>query len=401
MNPNLRLVEKPAVAATPRNNGYTARDVRKKVLLVTNIPTPYRIPLFEELNRQLAAVGIELLVAFGAMGYARRKWKIDLDRITFRYTQLRSRHIVLGKSTEHTLFTYGGLIPLIRKYQPDIIISAGFSISTMKVWMMSRLTGVKYIIWSGSLGLDAKGWRLFVRRILARRASRAIAYGSRAKAYLNSLGIPEGHITIALNTVDTEYFRKRVERLRAANRNGAAKRLTYIGYLTRGKNVIRILEMIRLLRQVRDDFVLDIVGDGDDFPRLAEYVERHGLQHTVVFHGYRQTREIPEFLSRSYCHLFQTDRDVWGLVLVEAMAAGVPCLSSIHAGATHDLIIDGQTGFAVDFENTQDAFDKVMWLLDHPAEASRIGRNAQMFVEQHLGMPSSAESMVDSIRQAI
>src|SRR5690606_32517768 len=127
MNPNLRLVEKPAVAATPRNNGYTARDVRKKVLLVTNIPTPYRIPLFEELNRQLAAVGIELLVVIVPMDYARRTRMIDPDRITFRYTQLRSRHIVLGKSTEHTLFTYGGLNPLISKYHPDIIISAGFS----------------------------------------------------------------------------------------------------------------------------------------------------------------------------------------------------------------------------------------------------------------------------------
>jgi len=50
----------------------------KNVLLITNIPTPYHIPLFIELNRQLKELGIEFkALLFGARGYARRKWIME------------------------------------------------------------------------------------------------------------------------------------------------------------------------------------------------------------------------------------------------------------------------------------------------------------------------------------
>lgn len=56
---------------------------------------------------------------------------------------------------------------------------------------------------------------------------------------------------------------------------------------------------------------------------------------------------------QSHCFLFQTDFDIWDLVLVEAMSAGLPCISSIHAGATHDLIKDGVTGFAMNLSENR------------------------------------------------
>jgi hypothetical protein len=53
------------------------------VLLVTNIPTPYRVPLFNELNRQLTKKGLKLKVIFGALGHAQWKWLIDTVDIAF------------------------------------------------------------------------------------------------------------------------------------------------------------------------------------------------------------------------------------------------------------------------------------------------------------------------------
>ena len=48
------------------------------------------------------------------------------------------------------------------------------------------------------------------------------------------------------------------------------------------------------------------------------------------------------------------------------MAAGLPCLSSIHPGATDDLIVDGETGFALDFADSEAVADKIDWV---PIEA--------------------------------
>ena len=48
------------------------------------------------------------------------------------------------------------------------------------------------------------------------------------------------------------------------------------------------------------------------------------------------------------------------------MSAGLPCISSIYAGATHDLIKEGVTGFAMDFSETEEVVDKVNRILENP-----------------------------------
>ena len=57
----------------------------KKILVITNIPNPYRIPLFAELSRQLKVEGMDLKVIFAAMGYKRRQYKIDLEKCGFEF----------------------------------------------------------------------------------------------------------------------------------------------------------------------------------------------------------------------------------------------------------------------------------------------------------------------------
>ncbi len=108
----------------------------KKVLLIKNIPNPYRILLFNELNNQLKEQGIKLKVVFGALGYARRKWKVDMTECIFDYETLSSKKIALGNS-EKTMFTYSGLFHIINKEKTDVIIVTGFSVATTKLWLRS------------------------------------------------------------------------------------------------------------------------------------------------------------------------------------------------------------------------------------------------------------------------
>ena len=52
---------------------------RNTAILITNIPTPYRIPLFNELAAAFAATGVSLKIVFAASGYERRQWVVDLS----------------------------------------------------------------------------------------------------------------------------------------------------------------------------------------------------------------------------------------------------------------------------------------------------------------------------------
>ena len=69
-----------------------------KILVITNIPNPYRIPLFNELNIQLREKGMEFKVIFAAETYSRRKFVIDLNDCKFEFAFLGSEQIILLKT---------------------------------------------------------------------------------------------------------------------------------------------------------------------------------------------------------------------------------------------------------------------------------------------------------------
>src|SRR5436190_9065593 len=103
----------------------------KKILVITNIPNPYRIPLFAELNRQLKKEGMELKVVFAAMGYKRRQYKIDLEKCGFDFEVLHSKVFTDEQNSEITYFSYNGLWDLINREKPYRSIVTGFSFGTV------------------------------------------------------------------------------------------------------------------------------------------------------------------------------------------------------------------------------------------------------------------------------
>ena len=79
------------------------------------------------------------------------------------------------------------------------------------------------------------------------------------------------------------------------------------------------------------------------------------------------------------------------------MAAGVPCISSVYAGASHDLIKEGETGFMMDFYDTPAITEKVNYLLNHPDKAQEIGENARNFIANYANPAVSASGFVEAI----
>ncbi|MEP7168431.1 MAG: glycosyltransferase family 4 protein [Bacteroidota bacterium] len=371
----------------------------KRVLLISNVPQPYRIPLFNELDKQCKEKNIELKIVFASRGYKRRKFILDFSEMKFNYEILKSFKIHFG-NIEKTFFTYSGISKIISQYQPDKIIVSGFSLATIKIWIRSFFQKTEYIIWSGAWEfpgrLDSWG-RKFQRRLLIRRAFAFVSYGSKAKEYLIKMGASEEKVFIAINTVDTNFFSGETKKIRSALTKVGKKHLIYIGYLVPRKNVSKLIEIIHELSKTRNDFVLDILGDGNEKDALEKVVEEKKLNDVIKFHGFIQKQDLPKYLAISCCFLFQTDFDVWGLVVNEAMAAGVPVMSSINAAATFDLIEDGETGFATDYNNKSDVLQKINTIIDNDSLVESLEKNAADFIEKNASVQMSASGFLKSI----
>jgi glycosyltransferase involved in cell wall biosynthesis len=374
----------------------------KKILVITNIPNPYRIPLFAELNRQLANEGMSLKVVFAAMGYKRRMYKIDLANCGFDFEILQSGVYTAEENSEVTYFDYKGLLDLVKKEQPYRCIIAGFSSGTMQLFFRSFFTPTPFIIWSGSIskkGRNDNMLRKIQRNIIALRASAFVAYGNKAKQYLiENLGVNPDKIAIARNTIDTAFFSSETDKIRTTSGQEKKKHFLYIGYLVPRKNIKLLLLAVEKISKTRNDFVLDIVGDGESRQELENFIKDHQLSEFIQMHGFRQKEELPTFLAQATAFLFQTDFDIWGLTLNESMAAGLPCLCSVNAGAATDLVIEGETGWIVDYRNTGQVTEKLNYILDHPEEAQRMGKNAKLKIESTATLALSAAGFIEAIK---
>ena len=151
----------------------------KLILIVTNIPNPYRIPLFNELNKQLNAQGMALKVVFAAKGYARRMFNLDMNDCKFDYQILNSPTYTAGDNVEKTYFSYKGLLKVVAKEKPYRIIIGGYSPGTVALWLRSFIQPTPFIIWSGTLikkGRNDSWWRVLERKTITKRAKALVVY---------------------------------------------------------------------------------------------------------------------------------------------------------------------------------------------------------------------------------
>lgn len=375
-----------------------------KVILVTNIPNPYRIPLFNEINYQLLNMSFNFKVVFGALGYPLRKWNLNMSQCHFDYIVLPSNKISL-LGPEKIVFTYRRLVDIINKENPSVVITPAFSFATMKLWGLSLSKKTKYIIWSGAINDKHKrdsSFRRIQRKILIKRAAGFIAYGTKAKEYLVSLGADSSKIEIGINTVDTEYFKNETQKIRDfAAREGEKRCLLSVGNCVRRKRIDLLLQTVKILKNRRTDFTLKLIGDGPELTNLKSLARKLDVDEYVSFEGFKQKSEIPKYFAEADCFLFPTEFDIWGLVLVEAMSAGLPCISSIYAGATHDLIVDEVTGFAMDFNRIDTIAERIDLLLNSPDLARTISRNAGLFISHKLPLEKSAGGFIRAISNVL
>ncbi len=373
----------------------------KKVVLITNIPNPYRVPLFNELSKQLKNENTRLKIIFANKTYKRRLFRINENDFNFDYCYLNNEAITVGNNSENSYFTYKGLFQQLKNENPDVIIVSGFSSATIKVFLYSLIKRTPYIIWNGSIakkGRKDSFIRTLQRRLLTSFATAFVAYGSKAKEYLIKLGASENQVFISTNTVDTSYFEIATNDCRLSIDDDGLNHFLYLGYLVPRKNVGLLIDMANNLQKQRNDFCIDVIGDGESREQLELKVKNLGLSQFVKFHGFKQKHELPPYFAQTKALLFQTDFDIWGLVLNEAMAAGVPCLSSVNAGASSDLIKNGYNGFIVDYENKSDIIEKINFIIENPEKVIEMGKRASEFVNTNANLNVCAKGFVNAIR---
>lgn len=367
----------------------------KNVVLITNIPNQYRIPLFNEFSKILNNEGKNLHVIFGAASYASRKTEVDLSECQFGFTMLKSDKWMFLENGKGFI-VYENIVQTIERLSPHQIIVGGFSLATIKIRLHPKIKNIPIYLWSGAISNapNIKGkLRAIQRKWILKKVSGVLAYSHTSKSYFQQLGVSENLISVIGNTVDVSFFKAETEKLRVLNQPKKCFQLTYVGYLTKRKAVDQILKVFEQLAKLRDDIHLNIVGSGEEEFELKAQVKKLNLVRLVTFHGFIQKESIPAILAKSDLFLYQTNFDIWGLVLNETMASGVPCFASINAVSTNELIEDNKNGFKVNFDEHQIVAKRIDEALNAPEVLIKIAANAQELIMKEYSLEACASKM--------
>jgi glycosyltransferase involved in cell wall biosynthesis len=323
-----------------------------KLVIVTEIIAPYRIPVFNALAERKE---IDLRVIFLSENDATlRQWRVYKDEIKFQFDVLPSWRQRFGR---HNILINRGVFSALNKITPDAVLSGGYNyLASWESAGWARVHGVPFLLWSESTALDRRrGHRVveFMKRRFLGLCRAFVVPGRSSSQYLRDLGIQDERIFTAPNAVDIRLFATLAEEtrrvdLQARSRLSLPQRyFLYVGRLVRAKGVFDLLEAYaKLDGEMRASVGLVFVGDGADRPELMERASRITLG-TVQFPGFVQREGLPEFYALADALIFPTHSDTWGLVVNEAMSCGLPVITTGIAGCVADLLQDGWNGFVV------------------------------------------------------
>ncbi len=336
-----------------------------KIVLYTNILTPYRKYFYDLLNKICKENGDEFSVLVMAETEPNRAWKYDEFR--GEYTRLlKNKMLSFGEIFIHF---NSDLKSSIKELKPDIVICAG-SYLCPGVWKISRLKkklNYKCLYWSESHLEEQRSYnkgKLFVRETLRKTFYKrydGFWYAGRlSKEFIEKYAKEDAKYFLVPNLIDEAKYKKagtvdeeKQNKIRE-KLNIAEDKTVFISpvRLSPVKGVMEFLEVFKNSKE-KENAVILIAGAGELEERIKKEVSKSKLDVRLL--GYKSQREVIELYSASDIFLLPSLSDPNPLTCIEALWAKLPLFISRHCGNFYEVVKNGENGYVFSYENKEEA----------------------------------------------
>ncbi|GEM_PF-414544 len=325
--------------------GIHGSAIPLKVTLLTNFIPPYLVPFYATLAARTKELNILVSTSTESnrpWGYRGRGLPVTVQR-TVALPQTW-RHPTGFVERFKMYFPLDTLL-LLHRHKPDVVVSTECGFRTLQSVLYCTLaSGTRLVAWALVSELSERGrssLRGALRRWILQRADAVVVNGASGARYIAALGFsPEATFRMPYTTTATAFHA-----IPLAREGPAAHRLIYVGQLVERKAVGPFLTVLAEWAQINPqrDVEFWIVGDGPlgaslKGIRLPENV-------SVRFLGNVPYEDLPSHYAQGGVFVFPTLVDEWGVVVNEALSAGLPILGSLGSQAVQELVRDGETGW--------------------------------------------------------
>ncbi len=354
-----------------------------KIALITNIPTPYRLPIYEKIHKKY---GNDFLVLFAANSESNRSWKFS--SLNFNHLFLKE-NVKVKKDGFNYIHNNIDVFQELKKFNPVVIITTGFNPTHLYGWLYAKLNGVKHICMTdGWLESEKKLSFIhkFVRKIVFKSSHAFIGAGKNSLNLYRSYGIDENKLFQSHLCIDNELF----------NSDKSFKDRKYdvmfSGQFTERKIPFLFAEVVEKISKEFLNLKVLILGDGPLKQDFLNRLKTSGIDYHYA--GFVSQEKLPKYYSNAKILLFSTSHDAWGIVVNEAMASGTPVITTPFAGVVNDLLINQLNGYVLDIDSRVWS-KKVIEILRSQDLWKKLSQNAKESVIE-FNFDNAAKGIIDA-----
>jgi 1,2-diacylglycerol 3-alpha-glucosyltransferase len=271
---------------------------------------------------------------------------------------------------------------VLERVAPGVVFLPGWSdywALTALAWCLRRR--VPAVVMSESTARDEvrRGWKEAIKGRIVRLCAAGLVGGQPHRRYLHALGMPEERIFTGYDVVDNAHFECRAGEVQAPV---PERYFLASSRFVPKKNILRLLEAYASYQKRAgvQAWKLVLLGGGVLAPRIAERCAQLGICEHVSTPGFRQYDDLPGYYAGAKVFVHASSSEQWGLVVNEAMAAGLPVLISERCGCVEDLVEEGRNGHRFDPEDVP-ALARLLWAMTEPStDLAAMGRESRRII---------------------
>ncbi len=252
----------------------------------------------------------------------------------------------------------------IRKERPELVFCIMASMA--KYLMVDKCRKYKLIVSERTNPKYLPSWQFELEKKIFKKADGIIFQTERVKE--NFRGLTEGKSTVIPNAVGNEYVTE------AEWKADGRKTVAAIGRLSREKDYPVMIKAFRHFLSTHPGFTLEIYGVGREKEIIERCISEYGLENKVMMQGVRQ--DAIKEISDARCYLMTSVCEGMPNTLMEAMAIGMPCISTDCEYGPAELIKDGENGLLVPVGDVEAISKAISKMVDDRKFAEKCGRNA-------------------------
>lgn len=330
----------------------------KKVLYITNVPAPYTVDFFRELTKY-----VDLTVIFEMQQCKTRdnKWYNVQDQ-PYKQINLDAKEISEGIGYSRKVKKY-----ITKDY--DLIVLGGYA---SPVDQFARRKAVrkkiKFLINSdGCFMYKEPFFKKLLKKWFIKGASGILTTCNQAVEKFKYLGVKEDNIYLyPFSSIKNENIR---EKTSLNVRKNSRKRIISVGRFIDWKGMDDILSICHLLKECDFYFV-----GGKPTPEYLKIVNDNSLEN-VKFIDFVVKNDLITLYDESDVFVLMTRDDIWGLVINEAMARGLPIITTNKCNAGLELIKNGENGFIIDTNDREALVNKLKLLINDDSLREKMANN--------------------------